>query len=230
MKRNILFLLPFLLLTSCNNNMETLDFKSFYKEIENKVGYDYINCNVIKEYTDYSLYEEFAKDTFPNYSFYTLNSKDVVIPTLDTFKPIYKVAYNDYTLPYDTAVPLKVISGIHFVEKFYILNSDLLKMKKPSNSDPDSELDGNYIVDSHAVYIQSVFYPSTYQEKEYTLKIDYCNTNYLRIKVDGKYSTLGFIYTSSSFNSSDYKDIVVNYINTNLVFHEKTSNDYGHNI
>lgn len=215
MKKSVLYLLPILLLTSCNK-VEYIDFEGLFNEIHDRVYGDYIGCNVINSYDNYEDYTSFAINNFSNYSFYTLNPKDAIQTNLPGFYPSFEVAYNDYTLPYDTTVPIKVIGAIHFVEKYVILNKELKSLDESTISDSNKE-DG---LGTHSIIIQSVFYPTTYDEKEYTLKIDYAQ-KYMRIKVEGKYSTLGYIYTSCSIDSLVYKDIIMNYVKSNLEYHAK---------
>lgn len=215
MKKKVLFILPIFLLTSCNK-VEYLDLTELLKEIDNKIYDDYIANNVINTYDNYESYKEFAVNNFSEYSFYTLNSKDATKVWSAAFNPIFRVAYNDYTLPYETTTPINVICGIHFMESYLITNKELDKLDGStiSKSDKDEE------TDTHSIFIQSVFYPTSYDEKDYNLEINYTQ-KYMRIKVEGKYSTLGYIYASGRIDSSVYKDIIINYVNSNLEYHVK---------
>lgn len=212
MKKKVLLLVPFLLLTSCNSNeIQHLNPYELYCEIQNKVYYDYLNYNVIDDYDSYSNFKESAVENFYDLSFYTLNPKD----SINNENSIFKIAYNHNLVPYDKLSYI-VNSNIHFVEKYVISNDELLKL---DNSTIINSEDKNKI-ESHNVTIESVFYPSTYDEKEYSLQIDY-SYKYMRIKVEGKYSTLGYIYTNCKIDSVVYKDIIINYVNSNLEYHIK---------
>ena len=72
---------------------------------------------------------------------------------------------------------------------------------------------------AHTLEIKSVFFPSINEEKEYTLDIAYSTNNCVRITVKGTKSTLGYVYGYSLTDVSIYKDIFINYVKNNLVYH-----------
>lgn len=201
MKKRILLFVPFLLLTSCKSDV--IDVETFRKDRDQKINLDYKATSNKKEFVDdYETFEEFAKENYSKYSFCTLYPKDASRTVVITpISPVYKIGYDS----------LNSNKNNYFVEIYDVYNDELENMETTAQ---DSDRLG-----AHTLEIKSVFYPSINEEKEYTLDIAYSTNNCVRITVNGTKSTLGYVYAYCLTDVSIYKDIFINYVKNNLVYH-----------
>lgn len=205
MKKRVLIFVPFLLLTSCNN--QEIDVNVFKDDEEQKIEKDYNACNYKKEFVDdYSSFVDYSKENFSMYSYYTLFPKDAVRTEVVTpISPVYKIGFNS----------LNENKNTYFIESYDIYNEELKNMDTSSAGAGDITGPG-----PHTLVVNCVFYPLKDTEKEYNFDITYSYNKYTKITINGSKSTFGYVYCYCLTDVSVYKDIFINYVKNNLVYHK----------